>query len=83
MNDPSLKPENVPNVINTFFYTFCIIPPDDGSLKLKYTVAKLHISVINTDIGEMVFVTDLSWRPVMEDDHWRITVVSVIGHMMI
>jgi len=48
------------NVISTSFYTFCIVPLH-GSLKLKHTMEKLHQSIMNTDIGEMVFTTYLSW----------------------
>ena len=46
----------MPSVINTSFYTFCIVPPHD-SLKLKHTVEKLHQSITNTDVGELVFTT--------------------------
>jgi len=77
LNNTSLETDNMPNVISTSSYTFCIVPPH-GSLKLKHTAEKLHHSITNTDVGEMICPGTCNRRWPLE-----ITVKSFISCMTI
>ena len=80
LNDPSLKTENMPNVISTSFYTFHTVPPH-GSLKLKHTAVKMHQSIINTCWWDGVY----NISPGTCNGKWplEITVKCFISCMMI